>query len=903
MIIGPQGPLRLPQRRSWMPIAAVTLGMALQRGFGALLPLVLAMVATRSGGFEAAGIVGVAAAAALLVAAAADLGISQAAVRDFAVASPGRREMFRLLRIKLSIGCIAALALAGGAYLNGSGTWSTPLVIAAIAIPPFSVTSLLTSKHAADGDGSVLAMGAIFGFAAGVITAVAIAVVSDDPAHLLVALAVARGVEAVLLAAGLRLPSFSSRGTYGVDWIARAWPLSVVGLLQIAYLRGQIIIPGAILSRHEAGQVVDGFNLYSAATLLPGALGLAAWPAIARAAATSPAAATRLALKFAAVNVALVSIPVGVLLAVPGPLASLVFGESSGALETYVRWGAFATLFIAPNAVLLSLALSMGRERIALLVWVGGLAASAVLTAVFSTQLGVAGAGFAVAASELVLLGLLWWCVSPAAGRGVRAALSEPRVAAILAGVGAGAAVGVLAQPLSFPTPATGYLPLLALPPLLAMTIWYTRYSLLAPASVFAVSWATALAVAQLPLFPTFGWNRETWLLLTVPPSVLALAALAGAGRSGWTPGWPPIRLRRPPVTAWASLACACLGALGWAFYFADIGTVPLFSDQIDIARFRPFSLPILLSTRIGYVAVAAAIPGLALSQSRNERVLFAAALLIGLVPMVASGGRLYPFSAVAIGLVAALLVTRLTLRVALVSLAGAVFLVAISSAIFFIRIEQQDDTGNEFKHHLNQELRPGRPDVLLWTIPVQMAASVSMYTLADLAHSRAFEQDDPPGLYSAKFIDRLIPAGDLEQVTRPTARFSLLTTTYIGPWFADFGFGGVVALSVAWGLAAGLLWRWFCLRPSPLVLLLYAYSAFWLMYAIYLNYWTVHGVWLADVAFLAILTAPAARILERARRWASRYENGASLETPETRREAPAPREQHGVSEVPQVQ
>jgi hypothetical protein len=153
------------------------------------------------------------------------------------------------------------------------------------------------------------------------------------------------------------------------------------------------------------------------------------------------------------------------------------------------------------------------------------------------------------------------------------------------------------------------------------------------------------------------------------------------------------------------------------------------------------------------------------------------------------------------------------------------------------------------------------------------MAAAASMYTLADLAATHAHEMDDAPGLYSTKFLDRFIPSGDLEQVTRTTARFGLITTTYVGPWYADFGLVTTVALSLTWGLASGLLWRWWARRPSPLSLLFTAYSAFWLMYAIYLNYWTVHGVWLADVAFMALLVAPGRSVFRWLLALAARYE------------------------------
>ena len=868
--------------RGWMALASVTGGIGLQRGLGALLPLILAAVATRSGGFEVAGVVGVAAASTMLLAVAVDFGISQAAVRDFAVEPPGRREFYGLLQFRIAVGAVAAAILAGAAFLAGSDEWTNALMVAALTVPAYSATLLLSGKHTADGNGTTLGLGAIFGFAAGTLTALTVSALTDEAWALLTAVVVARITEAGLLFFGLQLPRFATKGLYGPRWVVAAWPLWLVAFLQMAYLRGQVIIPAAILDTEGAGQVVDGFALYSAATLVAGALSFAAWPALSRAAAESSRGAYRLALRFGLVNLTVAGVPVALLLIAPGWLSELIFGETTADLETYVRWGAVGTLLVAVNGIMSSLALSIGRDRLVAFTWVAGLAASAVLTAVLTDAYGVPGAGEAVAASELVIFLLLAWTISPAARASI---LRDHRVLAAGGGILAAAGAVLLAWA-SGSSPAVGFLPLLALPVFVALVVRYSGYPLLAPATIFSLSWTSALAIAQLPLFPSFEWNREAWLLMILPPAALTAAAVVGAGRVAFERAPAASLMNRPPVGMQLTLVAACIGAIGWGLFFVQIGTIPLLSDQIDIVRFTPFSLPTLLATRFGYVAVIVSIPGVVLAATRRERFGFMAAFAIALVPMLLSGGRLYPFSAVVVGVVAVILVRTLTVRLGLLSLLGAALLLTSASMVFFVRIEQQTDTGNEFKQHLDRELRDSRPDVLAWTIPIQMAASSSMYTLADLAATRSHEMDAAPGLYSTKFVDRLRLSGDLELVARTTARFGLITTTYVGPWYADFGLQGAITLSLAWGMAAGLVWRWWRVRPGPLNWLLYAYSAFWLMYAIYLNYWVIHGVWLADVALFAIFTARS----RAGRAWllglARRYEDasGPGPEEPEAR-------------------
>jgi hypothetical protein len=183
--------------------------------------------------------------------------------------------------------------------------------------------------------------------------------------------------------------------------------------------------------------------------------------------------------------------------------------------------------------------------------------------------------------------------------------------------------------------------------------------------------------------------------------------------------------------------------------------------------------------------------------------------------------------------------------------------MVSASTFLWFTRIEQQPP--NPFKDYYEDQMAPVRPGFIRYTIPMQMAGSVSMQTLADLVNSRAFEQDQAQGYYSTKFADRFVAAKDLEQVARDTARYNQVTSTFVGPWWADFGITGAIALSLMWGLVNGLLYRAMVRTGIRMLLLLYAYGSFWLVFAIYLNYWTLHGVWMADVPLLILLGLAAA--------------------------------------------
>lgn len=882
--------------RHWTSLIKVTVGTGLQRGLGALLPLGLVAIATRQAGFASAGVVGVSAAVALVVVALTDLGATPASQRDFPVGPPARREFRRLLAVRGGLAVTGAVALALGGWLVTSGDWPLALAVAAISVPPTAATALLTSKLAADGDGLTLGLGAVLGFMMGAVVGVIAGAASGDPWALLVALPVARAAECAALYAGSAFPGVSpdAPSRYGGAWLRAAWPLYAYWLIGVAYLRAQVILPRVVLGAAASGQVVDGFNLYSAATILPGALALASWPRIARAAEHSPRAATTAALRYAPISVALMAVPVGALMLWPQVATSLLFGESNDSLSAYVRWGAAATLLVGPNGLLLSLVLSLGRARAVALCYFAAFLLSAAFQLGLSKAYGVGGAGAAVFVSEL--LHTCWLLVlvagvlraptaaprpdtAPAAADAAspsRAHRERPRyvrplvIGAILLG---GAAAAWAAPALVFPNARTGLLLLLPLPVLVAVLIRLTRYDPFAPASIFALAWSTALAVAQLPFLPQFTWNGAMWVLVTAPPLGVVAGAVLGAGAAGRKRRPPLLGTLPRPLVPWPNVALlVAIGALSWGSYFRSIGSIPLFSSDIDVLRFSGFSLPTLIGTRLGYVGLILAVPGFLLARRRRDFLGYGACCFVGFAPLALSGGRFYAVSACAIGVAATFFLAGITRRMLIVAAFAVAFGLSAASALWFIRLDRQPP--NDFRSLIQHDLVDERPFGLAATIPAQMFASISLQTLSDLVNSRAYEDVPGEGIYSTKFADRFVAGKDLEAVARDTARYEQVTSTYVGPWYADFGMNGVIILSLAWGVLNGLCYRGMAAGRNAAFLYLYAYATFFLGMAIYLNYWTLHGVWLADVPLLIALPA-----LGAVRQWLPRrrYERGGS--------------------------
>jgi O-antigen/teichoic acid export membrane protein len=839
----------------------VTIGNGLQRGFASLLVVVLLAIATRSGGLDIAGTIGVAAAIAVIATAVADFGTTLATLRDFALQSPSRRDFVRVLQIKVSLGLLVAGGLSAVAWVVAPSDWAAAVTVACLAIPAAAASSTATSRLITSADGSSLAIGAVFSFAVGCLVAAATAAATSAPWALLLALPAARVVEATLLTMSCVFPPLSpARTQYGWRWLLRSWPLSIHWLLQVAYLRLQVIVPGAVLALVEAGEVANGFTLYAAGALLPGAFAQAAIPAITRAARRSLPRGLRQVARYSLLCVAIVAPASAVLAVFPRQILDAVFAHSSPGLVAYVRWTAAAMLLAGPNALLLSLLVARRHNQLAAAIWAVALLIACGMLAAGSRIWGVAGAGAAIFAAEVLVLALLtgsaWWIARGPALEEPRHRVALPRFAVglgmvLVPAAAAGAAVPLLGERWAFPDPRSGLLLLLGLPAITFFALRALRYDLLAPASIFALTWTTAIGVAQVPLYPSFSWNGEMWFLVSVASLLWFASAVLVSGK---VPRVPRVRgtyltgrWRAP--TALIALLVA-VGIAGWTRYYASIGAAPLVSGQIDAIRFSEFDLPTLIGTRFGHVAVILAFFFAGITPSMRQRLFLSALGLIAAMPIVLSGGRLYLVSALASAGIAILIVRGVNWRIAAAVSAGALVLLVASTSVWFTRIEQQ--APNPFKLYLENYLVESRPEYLRWTIPVQLAAAGSLHTLSDLVETKAHKDYDKPGPFSLRALDRFVPGGDLEQVTRVHARFNQVTSTYLGEFYADFGLTGAFVAAVVLGAVYGLLYRAMRAGRSLLWVLVYAYAAFWITFSAYLGYWTTHGVWIADLPLLA---------------------------------------------------
>ena len=849
--------------RAGLRVASVTIGSGLQRGLGGLLSIAILAAANRGQDLAAAGVAGVALVLVSIAFAVADMGTSQAVIRDFSATPPTFREFWRVARLKVGLGVVATviLTLVSALFWTREGTLA--LAAASLAIPALAMTSTATGKLVVEGEGVRLGFAAVLGFAAGCVPIAAWLASGGSLAALVLAFPVARLTESVALTIGC---SFARRAhaprapRFDLLWLRSCLPLGAMSVLQTAYSRSAILAPALLLSTSGKGEIAQGFNLYLTGTLLPGALAIATWPLVGRAVRRSRAEGLRLTGVYSVLGVLSVLPASAVLLVIPGTVLEAIYGHTSPGLEAYMRWAALALFFQCPSALVLNMLISLNRGRTVAAVWALAFTLSTVLFLAGAEIWGVAGAGFGLFVAEAALLGIFICALEP----------PPRRVLALGGGLAAAAGVGCAApfvsQSLAFPDPRSGLLVLLGLPFVVFFVLRALRYDLLAPAAIFTLAWTSALGVSQLPLYPSFSWSSEMWVLVTIPPAAFALACAIGTGGAArnvrHAAAGEALRFRPPRLML---VLFVLVGLVGWARFFQSIGTIPLLSGNIDSLRFAHFPFTALVATRFGQVAVIAGIFFALCVKERRLQYFYLAAAGVASAPILLSGGRLYIISAFASGAIGYILLLGISRRALLLSAAGGAAVLLVASSLFFTRIEQQ--TANPFKTYLDQTLKRNRPASLGFTIPLQMAASASMYTLSDLLNTRAYEREQGDGFFSTRAFDRFFPAKDIEKPAQREARFSQITSTYLAPLYADGGLELTIIASVFGGLAYGLLYRQVRKKMTLFWILFYAYAAFWLIFTIYTNYWATRGLWIVDIPIMGIIGLAGGRVAAARRR------------------------------------
>jgi hypothetical protein len=368
----------------------------------------------------------------------------------------------------------------------------------------------------------------------------------------------------------------------------------------------------------------------------------------------------------------------------------------------------------------------------------------------------------------------------------------------------------------------------------------------MSPLLLFPAVWVLGVALAQVPLVDLQRpWSLLVWIVVAVVPIAFVIGGVLGrslvASRVAHTRAPPtavaPSRRRR---MRWALGACLVIGYAELAHQFAGAGTIPLFSSNIDAARFAQPGGPTIVLTDLLTVAVvtALAVPSRLLSRSALVELAVAAIALFG---YALAGGRLLLVVALASAVIARSL--RGYVPRAVVVFGAAVTSLALISGLFFLRTSQHPET--PFEREIYERVLPATPAPLRPLVPLHLGVALNFEALARVVEFFPEEAPYGHGAYNALAFDLAISqARDLGTITSQLSG-PWVTSTVAGPLWADGGLplvaAGMVLIGFVSTAAYTLASRTKALRHA----LPGGYLVFLAAFGFYHNTWTQNVDWL----------------------------------------------------------
>lgn len=384
-----------------------------------------------------------------------------------------------------------------------------------------------------------------------------------------------------------------------------------------------------------------------------------------------------------------------------------------------------------------------------------------------------------------------------------------------------------------------GFLTLFLLNPLVNKI----RLDFFAPYILFPVMWvaATALSSLQLTIFQE-PWGLSMWLcvglaLLAYMMGVFTVFVLRKRWpvrermHQGLVYRWHEKRLRQVAV-ALLVVSTVCL-----LYEYKVGGDIPLLSSQIELVRFDVITSgyidTLALSARI--VVMVLSIHLLAKPRVRLTGNLSTLALIaLSLVLMASTARRgvvVFPLVVVFVGIH----YLRKNLNLSKLAILGLAGFLAIASFSHYRYVRTFGVAPLE---------RAWRPEKHVWLTLGYMTISDNFSTLHLLTETIPERVPFQVGRFTTYGIYSLFPGhqenlGEFQNRIWGLERYSGSVSTYLGPFYVDWGLVGVIAGSFLIGVLAMFLYDRMLSRPSPYSVLLYSYMAYCLMFTTFSNPFT----------------------------------------------------------------
>jgi hypothetical protein len=398
---------------------------------------------------------------------------------------------------------------------------------------------------------------------------------------------------------------------------------------------------------------------------------------------------------------------------------------------------------------------------------------------------------------------------------------------------------------------------------------------LLHPVRVFGALWCFCLALASMRLLPVISaWGYVTWsCFLTGLVSFMGGFLLTGGfsrrrevsrspGREEEVPATSLLTDRKTLIVAWLSLA---VGAAVLAYEYHLIGTIPILADNPDDARLRLFGFAGIVDPQfdklyikvlhplVDFIKYAVFLAVIVLCQrtpkSRKVVTLSVVLIVFGTLMLSSQGGRIF---FVNITVTSMVLFHYLRRRVRLVEFVLACLVLFLILGLFGSMRTKASGSAPFYERVMSQS---GLPEGEIWD---GMAFGYATVTRSFEVFHRLTEDlrttQRPAGGFLFYSFHRFFPRSNLQLFDEDLYTAELITPTYLGEFYGDYGYWGVLFGSLVLGVGYGYAYVRGEVQNQIYWIYVRALLIQMLIYFPYFNEFSYHLTWIWDLFFMYLL-------------------------------------------------
>jgi oligosaccharide repeat unit polymerase len=398
---------------------------------------------------------------------------------------------------------------------------------------------------------------------------------------------------------------------------------------------------------------------------------------------------------------------------------------------------------------------------------------------------------------------------------------------------------------------------------------------LLHPVRVFGALWCFCLALGSMRLLPVISaWGYVTWsCFLTGLVSFMGGFWLAGRfsrrrevsrrpGREEEAPATSLLTDRKTLIVAWLSLA---VGAAVLVYEYHLIGTIPILADNIDEARSRLFGFAgivdpqfdklyiKLLHPFVDFIKYGVFLAVIVLCQrtpkSRKVVAFSVVLILFGTLMLSSTGGRMI---LVNIAVTSMVLFHYLRRRVRLVEFVLACLVLFLILGFFGSMRTKASGSGPFFERAMS---RSSLPEGEIWDgIAFGYATVTRSFEVFHRLTDDLRTTQRPGGGFLFYAFHRFFPRSNLQLFDQELYGAEMITPTYLGEFYGDYGYWGVLFGSLVLGAGYGYAYMrgeaqnriyWIYVRALLIQMLIFFP---------YMNLFTHQLTWIFDLFFMYLL-------------------------------------------------